>query len=378
MTKVIIDRIQAAKIQSLIGSGKAITLMGARQVGKSTILHSLLGEDSRVLWLNGDEDDVRSMFENISSTRLKAIIGSKTIVVIDEAQRIRDIGLKLKLITDQIQGVQVIATGSSSFELSSKVNESLAGRKRELKLFPFTFQEMVAHTSFIEEKRMIPHRMIYGYYPELICHPSEEKLVLKELTDSYLYKDLLSIDGLNKPELLVRLLKALSLQIGNQVSYNELGQLLGADSKTIEKYIDILEKSYIIFRLVSYSRNMRNELKMSRKVYFWDLGIRNAVIGNFSPMENRLDCGALWENFAIAERMKLKDYRDSFAQSYFWRTKSQSEVDYIEEEDGCLKAFEFKWNPSKSHSKCPTAFATSYPDASFCVITPDNIEQFLL
>ncbi len=373
-----IERIQAQRIKGLIGSGKAITLMGARQVGKSTLLRSLLNNDDSVLWLNGDDDDVRELFRNISSTRLKAIIGNKKIIVIDEAQRIQEVGLKLKLITDQISGVQVIATGSSSFELSSKINESLTGRKRELKLFPLSFSEMVEHTSFLEEQRMIQHRMIYGYYPEVVCNPSDERTVLKELVDSYLYKDLLAIDRLQKPDTLVRLLKALSLQIGNQVSYNELSGLLGIDSKTVEKYIDVLEKSYIIFRLSSYSRNLRNELKTSRKIYFWDLGIRNAVIGNLAPIDSRTDCGSLWENFIISERMKMNEYSNSFAQSYFWRTKDQSEIDYLEEENGIIKAFEFKWNPAKANAKCPASFANAYANSAFKVITPNNIEEVLL
>ena len=372
-----IERSQESAIKSLIGSNKAIILMGARQVGKSTLLHSLLDGDESVLWLNGDDDDVRDMFRIISSTRLKAIVGNRKTVVIDKAQRIEDIGLRLKLITDQLPGVQVIATGSSSFELSSKVNEPLTGRKRELKLFPLSFRELVSHTSFLEEHRMIPHRLIYGYYPEVVCSPSNEKVVLKELTDSYLYKDLLSFDTLRKPDVIVRLLKALSLQIGSQVSYNELASLLGLTSKTVEKYLDILEKSYIIFRLGSFSRNMRNELKLSRKIYFWDLGIRNAVIGNMAPLENRNDTGALWENFLIAERMKDNSYSNSFAQSYFWRTKDQSEIDYLEEEDGGLSAYEFKWNPAKSKTKCPASFAAAYPSSTYKVITPDNIEEFI-
>ena len=372
-----IERTQESAIKSLIGSNKAIILMGARQVGKSTLLHSLLDGDESVLWLNGDDDDVRDMFRIISSTRLKAIVGNRKTVVIDEAQRIEDIGLRLKLITDQLPGVQVIATGSSSFELSSKVNEPLTGRKRELKLFPLSFRELVSHTSFLEEHRMIPHRLIYGYYPEVVCSPSNEKVVLKELTDSYLYRDLLSFDTLRKPDVIVRLLKALSLQIGSQVSYNELASLLGLTSKTVEKYLDILEKSYIIFRLGSFSRNMRNELKLSRKIYFWDLGIRNAVIGNMAPLENRNDTGALWENFLIAERMKDNSYSNSFAQSYFWRTKDQSEIDYLEEEVGNLNAYEFKWNPAKSKTKCPASFAAAYPSSTYKVITPDNIEEFI-
>ncbi|MGM9788185.1 MAG: ATP-binding protein [Candidatus Cryptobacteroides sp.] len=371
-----ITRTQESTIKALLGSNKAIILIGARQVGKSTLLHSILDGDKTVLWLNGDDDDVREMFENISSTRLKAIIGDKNTVVLDEAQRIENIGLRIKLITDQIPGVQVIATGSSSFELSSKVNEPLTGRKRELKLFPLSFNEMVSHTSFLEEQRMIPHRMIYGYYPEVVCSPANEKVVLKELTDSYLYRDILSFDTLRKPDVIVRLLKALALQIGSQVSYNELASLLGLTSKTVEKYLDILEKSYIIFRLGSFSRNMRNELKMSRKIYFWDLGIRNVLIGNMSSLENRNDVGALWENFLIAERMKNSNYSNSFAQSYFWRTKDQSEIDYLEEEDGKLNAYEFKWNPAKSKAKCPASFAAAYPYSSYKVITPDNIEEF--
>lgn len=351
--------------------------MGARQVGKSTLLHSLLDGDDSVLWLNGDDDDVREMFREISSTRLRTIIGNKSTVVIDEAKRIENIGLRLKLITDQMPDVQVIATGSSSFELSSKVNEPLTGRKRELKLFPLSFSEMVSHTSFLDEHRMIPHRMIYGYYPEVVNNPADERAVLKELTESYMYRDVLSLETLRKPDVIVRLLKALSLQIGNQVSYNELGSLVGLDSKTVEKYLDILEKSYIIFRIGSFARNMRNELKSSRRIYFWDLGVRNAVIGNMAPLENRNDTGALWENFLISERMKVNSYSNSFAQSYFWRTKDQNEIDYIEEQDGQLNAYEFKWNPNKSKTKCPASFAEAYPSSAYKVITPENIEEFL-
>ena len=362
-----IKRTLTDKVLSLLGGNKAVTIMGARQVGKSTLLRMMLGERENVLWMNGDDPDVLELFDNITSTRLKAIVGGNDIVVIDEAQRIPNIGLRMKLITDQISGVQVIATGSSSFELSNKINESLAGRKREFTMFPLTFSEL----------RMLPHRMVYGYYPEVVSNPGNEKTILKELSDSYLYKDILSLEGIGKPDKLVRLLKALALQIGSQVSYNEIGRLVGLDSKTVEKYIDILVKSYIIFFMPSFSRNLRNELKTSRKVFFWDLGIRNAVIGNMAQVENRQDAGALWENYVIAERMKLLAYQGSFAQSYFWRTKQQQEIDYIEEEDGRLKAIEIKWNPNKSATKCPDSFANAYPDAEYKVVTPQNIEEFL-
>ena len=373
-----IERILSKEISALLDGRKAITIMGARQVGKSTLLQMMLGERKDVMWLNGDEPDIVEILGNMTSPRLKAMIGNNTIIVIDEAQRIPDIGLRLKLITDQIPDVQVIATGSSSFDLSNKLNEPLTGRKREFKMYPLTFNEMVSSTNLLEETRMLPHRMVYGYYPEVVCNPGEEKIILKELADSYLYKDILSMDGILKPEKLVKLLKALAYQIGSQVSYNEVGMLVGLDSKTVEKYITILEKSYIIFRLTSLARNIRNELKSSRKIFFWDLGIRNAVIGNLTQIENRQDVGALWENFVIAERMKMLAYNGSFAQTYFWRTKQQQEIDYLEEEDGKIKAFEFKWNPNKAAAKCPNSFLAAYQNPEFKVITPRNVDEFLL
>ena len=365
-------------IQSLLGGNKAIIIMGARQVGKSTLLKQMLGNRQDVLWMNGDEPDIQNLFKDMTSTRIKAIIGSNKLLVVDEAQRIPDIGLRLKLITDQVPGVQVIATSSSSFELANKVNESLTGRKREFQLYPLSFGEMVAHTTFLDESRMIPHRMVYGYYPEVVTNPGDERETLKELTDSYLYKDILNLESIKKPDKLTRLIKALALQIGSQVSYNEVGNLIGLDSKTVEKYIDILEKSFIIFRLGSYSRNLRNELKSSKKIYFWDLGIRNAVIGNLSQVENRTDVGELWENFVIAERLKKNAYSRNFAQSYFWRTRQQHEIDYIEEENGHLCSLEFKWNERKANVKCPESFNRAYPDATFKVITPKNIEEFIM
>lgn len=372
-----IHRILEEKLAPLLHGNKAIIIMGARQVGKSTLLKMMLDNSNDTLWLNGDDTDVQEMFRNISSTRLRAIIGNNKIIVIDEAQRITDIGLRIKLITDQMTGVQVIATGSSSFELASKVNEPLTGRKREFRMFPFSFREMVQHTNFLDELRMLPHRLVYGYYPEIVSSEGDEKILLKELSDSYLYKDILSFENINKPDKLSRLLRALALQIGCQVSYSEVGNLIGLDSKTVERYVDILERAYIIFRLGSFSRNMRNELKSSRKIYFWDTGIRNAVIGNFAQIENRNDVGELWENFIIAERLKQNAYNGSFASIGFWRTKQQKEIDYIEEENSKLHAFEFKWNEKKAKTKCPDAFASAYPEATFTIITPQNIEDFL-
>ncbi|MBR6140997.1 MAG: ATP-binding protein [Bacteroidaceae bacterium] len=373
-----ITRILESHINSLIGSGKAIVIMGARQVGKSTLLYTLLASRDNIMWMNGDEPDIQQLFSQITSTRIRTLIGNNRILVIDEAQRIPDIGLRLKLIIDQVKDVQVIATGSSSFELANKVNEPLTGRKREFRMYPLTFSEMVSHSNLLEELRLLPHRLVYGYYPEVVCSPGNERIVLKELTDSYLYRDILSLDGISKPDKLTRLLQALAFQIGNQVSYNEIGQLIGLDPKTVERYVDILEKSYVIFRLGSFSRNLRNELKSSRKIYFWDLGIRNAVIGNLTQIESRTDTGTLWENYCIAERLKHLSYQGSFAHSWFWRTQQQKEIDYIEEDEGQLSAYEFKWNDHKANTRCPASFTTAYPSVPFRVITPHNVDEFIL
>jgi predicted AAA+ superfamily ATPase len=351
--------------------------MGPRQVGKTTLLRTIFPDNDSVLFLSGDELDVRQLFENISATRLKAIIGSKTTIVIDEAQRIEDIGLRLKLITDQMPEVQLVATGSSSFDLANKVNEPLTGRKWEYRMYPLSYAEMVAHHGLLEEKRLLPHRLVYGYYPEVVTHQGEEKEILKQLSDSYLYKDILMWEQIKKPDKLLTLLRAIALQVGHEVSYNELGQLCSLDSKTVEKYVNLLEQTYIIFRLGSFSRNLRNELKSSRKIYFYDNGIRNAIIANFSQVESRNDIGALWENFIVSERKKKLSYDNLWRNSYFWRTTDQKEIDYIEEGDGVMNAYEFKWNP-KEHPKIPVMFSKNYPESSFAVVNPENMDDFLL
>ena len=364
-------------IEDKMGHGKSIILFGARQVGKTTLLRQLLSNREDVLWLNGDEQDVRNLFENVSSTLLTAIIGKKNVVVIDEAQRISDIGIGIKLIVDNIPDVQVLATGSSSFDLSNKINEPLTGRKIEYRMFPLSFGELAEHYGLLEEKRMLLHRLVYGSYPDVVNNMGEERTILTELSDSYLYKDILMFDRIKKSEKLVKLLQALSFQVGSEVSYNELAQTCGLDPKTVESYILLLEQSYIIFRLGSFSRNLRNELKFARKIYFWDCGIRNAVIGNYQMAENRMDIGALFENYMVSERLKKLCYMKSHAKSYFWRSKQKQEIDYIEEIDGQLSAVEFKWNPNKKASM-PLSFSRSYPDVSFQVITRDNFEGFLL
>ncbi|MBD5372114.1 MAG: ATP-binding protein [Bacteroides sp.] len=365
-------------IEPQIGNKKAIIIMGARQVGKSTLLRQMLAERSDVMWLNGDDIDVRQLFSEMTASRMKLILGSNKILVIDEAQRIPEIGLRMKVIIDQIPDVQILASGSSSFQLASQVSETLTGRKREYQMFPLSFVEMVNHTDLLTEQRLIPHRLIYGYYPEVVTSPGEEREVLRELSSSYLYRDILQIDGINKPEKLQNLLQALARQIGDQISYREIGQLVGLDSKTVERYIDILEKSFIVFRLGSFARNLRNELKQSKKIYFYDLGIRNAVISDFRLAETREDIGALWENFVIVERLKQINYSRDFSNLRFWRSTQQHEIDLIEESDGQLRAIEIKWNPKKANAKLPNSFASAYPDAEFRVITPQNLPEFLL
>lgn len=372
-----IKRILENKISDKINKGKAIILLGARQVGKTTLLEKIFIKNNDVLWLAGDSPDVKALFDSPSAERLHLYFGNKKIIIIDEAQLIPGIGLKLKLITDYIKDIQLIATGSSSFELANRLNEPLTGRKWEYKMYPLSFREMVNHHGLLTEKRAINHRLVYGYYPDVINHPGEEKTILKLLTDSYLYKDILMLENIKKPEKIIRLLQALAYQIGNQVSFNELGQLCGLDNKTTEKYITLLEQTFIIFRLGSFSRNIRNELKFSRKLYFYDNGIRNALISNFTIAETRQDIGALWENFSVSERVKKNSYDENWINSWFWRTTEHQEIDYLEESEGILAAYEFKWNPGKS-VKVSKSFTRAYPDVNFKVIHIDNIEEFLI
>ncbi|MBP5229545.1 MAG: ATP-binding protein [Bacteroidales bacterium] len=366
-------------IRKALSGKKAVTIMGARQVGKSTLTEALFSGEKNVLYLSGDEADVRALLRDATSTRLRAVFGKATTVVIDEAQKIEDIGNVLKLITDQMKDIRLVATGSSAFELAEEVNESLSGRKWEFKLFPLSFKELVDDTNLLDQTRLLQHRLLYGNYPEVVTSPGEERVVLKELMDSYLYKDILNIKGIAKQDKLELLLRALAFQIGSQVSYNEIANLIRIDSKTVEKYIDILEKCYIIFRLPSFARNLRNELKFDKKIYFWDMGIRNAIIGNFSPIELRehTEVGHMWENWVMAERMKKLEYDMSFACKYFWRTTTKKEIDLIEEEDGQITAYEFKWKPEEN-APCPKDFAEAYPEASFKIINPSNVDEFLL
>lgn len=366
-------------IQERCFKGKAIILLGARQVGKTTLLKTIIKEQHvDALYLNCDEPQTVAALSNRNLKELQMIVGANKFVVIDEAQKVNDIGLTLKLIVDNIPDVQIIATGSSAFELRNRLNEPLTGRKLEYQMFPISSKEIYQSLGYIDLKGTLETRLIYGSYPDILKNANDAQTLLRMLADSYLYKDILATDNLRKPEVLDKLLRALAFQVGSEVSYNELAKTIGADSKTVERYIELLEKCYIIFRLHGLSRNLRNELKKSKKIYFYDNGIRNAVIQQFAPLDLRNDVGALWENFFISERMKHNHYQQNFCNIYFWRTKSQQEIDYIEEQNGQMTAFEMKWNPKKSNTSIPDAFLKAYDVKETVVITPDNYLEYLL
>lgn len=371
-----IQRKEEILIMERCFQGKAILLTGPRQSGKTTLLREVTRKlGKKMIWWDGDESDIREIFRNPTSAAIRNRIGNAEILVVDEAQRIEEIGLGLKLITDHIPEVQLLVSGSSSFEFSGKINEPLTGRKFEFSLYPLSWGEMAGYSSPMEERRLLEHRLVYGYYPDVVNHPGEEGEILQNLTSSYLYKDLYSLAQVRKPAMLDKLVLALALQIGSEVSYNELSQSIGTDKETVERYVDLLERTFVLFRLPSLSRNMRNEIKRGRKIYFIDNGIRNAVIKNFNPLALRQDTGALWENFLVSERRKRNQYRQSWCNTYFWRTVQQQEIDYLEEKDGKLSGFEFKWGDRKP--RIPKSFLESYPDSSVEIIRKDNFEEFL-
>lgn len=363
-------------VKDQLFKGKAIIILGPRQVGKSTLLNMIAAvAGSKTLYLNCDNNDIRKHLSAPGINDLQRMIGNHTLVLIDEAQRVLNIGLTLKLITDQIPQVQLIVTGSSSLDLSNQVNEPLTGRKFEYQLFPMAIKELVDHLGFIEVNRQLPQYIIYGTYPDVINHPGTETEILNNLVSSYLFKDVFMYQDIRKPEFIEQLLEALALQVASEVSYNELAQLLGTDPHTVQRYISLLEKALIIFRLRSFSRNVRNEIKKSRKIYFYDNGVRNAILGNFSKLESRTDAGALWENFFIAERMKHLHYNKMYPRRFFWRTTQQQEIDYLEEYDGKMQAFEIKLNP-RARVNFPKTFTNSYLEAQTHIVNPDTFWRF--
>ena len=374
---VMIERLLKEQISKRLYRGKVVIVVGPRQVGKTTLLRMLIDDtDRKVLVWNCDEPDVRRKLADPTSTELGAETADADLILIDEAQRVQNIGITLKLLVDNYPEKQVVATGSSAIELSNSINEPLTGRKYEYVMFSFSTEELIREFGATEERRMLERRLIYGSYPEVVNHPGEERETLTDLVSSYLYKDIFSFQDVRKPEIIEQLLQAIALQVGSEVSFNELGRLLGLTSITVQRYIDLLEKSYVLFHLRSFSRNVRSELKKSRKIYFYDNGVRNALLGDYKPLALRNDTGALWENYIISERMKHNAYSGYYGKSYFWRTQQQQEVDYIEDYDGVLHAYEFKWSGTKQPRLTET-FSKNYPEHTFAVINPDNYQGFV-
>lgn len=357
--------------------GKAVLLYGPRQCGKTTLVKQLIEvNDLDPVLLNGDDDQDVGVFQTVTASRWTQILGNKKSVFIDEGQKIPNLGRAIKLLIDSRSDIQVIVTGSSSFALANSMEEPLTGRKFTYKLFPFCFKEMSNHFGFLEERKNLELRLIFGSYPEVVLSGSEMKDTIKSIAESYLYRDLMQYEGIRKPALLEKLLKALALQCGSEVSSTELAGLLGVSRTLVESYLKILEQAFIVFPLNSYSTNQRNEIKKGVKYYFYDNGVRNAVLNDFTPIPKRNDVGALWENYLVSERMKRNAYGKADGLPYFWRTTDQMEVDYIEVTGSRIEAFEFKWNPQKK-SRVTKAFTNRYPDAVVKTITPDNYDEFL-
>ncbi len=360
-------------IKDKINGGKAIVVLGARQVGKTTLIKNIL-KDIDYLFLDADDPSTRSLLTNPNTEQIRTIIADNKFIFIDEAQRVAGIGLTLKIITDQFKDVQLFVSGSSSFDLGNALNEPLTGRKWEYELFPISWEEYESSIGFIKSEQQLENRLLYGMYPEVINNQGKERETLKNLVNSYLYRDILAFSDIRKPEVLEKLLQALALQMGSEVNYNELSQIVGINKITVQKYIEVLEKGYIIFRLNSFSRNLRNEIKQNRKIYFYDNGIRNMIIGNFNQLDLRDDKGALWENFLVSERRKQNIYKDTFSKMYFWRTKQQQEIDFVEEKNGEISGYEFKWNNKKI--KVPEKFIETYNAKGF-LIDRKNFREFV-
>lgn len=364
-------------VKKHLNLGKAILIYGARQVGKTTFVQKLFEEIKiEPLYFNGDESDTRELLANTNTTIIKNFIGKNKYIFIDEAQRIENVGLTIKLIVDHFPGVQVIATGSSSFELANQINEPLTGRKFVFQLSPLSFRELVSSNNLQEEIRNIEKRMIYGYYPEIVTKSGMEETLLNLLSESYLYKDIFNYEHIRKPAILSKIVSAIALQIGNEVSYSEISRLVGVNLSTVEKYIDILEKAFIIFRVPAFSRNVRTEIRKSRKIYFYDNGIRNAVLGNYTPLNSRNDLGNLWENFLMSERLKYIKFKNLRVDTYFWRTTQMQEIDYLEVSNDSLSAYEFKYS-SKSKFNFSKTFTNNYNTILTKLINKNNFYEFL-
>ena len=369
---------QLENLKQLVAPGKVIVIYGPRRVGKTTLLQKYIEhENNNILFVNGDDIIVRRYLESQSIHTLQDFVGNHRLLVVDEAQYVEQIGLNLKLIVDHIPGIQVIATGSSSFDLARDMGEPLTGRKYVLKLFPLSQMEISQTEKRHETQANLESRLIYGSYPEVVTMRDNLRRedYLRELIQSYLFKDILVLEGIRYANKLVRLLQLLAFQIGKQVSITELGRQLSMSKNTVERYLDLLEKVFVIYRLSGFSRNLRKEITKSQRYFFYDCGVRNALIGNFNPLAVRNDQGELWENYIVTERMKRQEYLRCTTNSYFWRTYDKKEIDLVEEREGRLFGYEVKWKNERV--KVPRDWTVSYPDASYEVIHRENYLQFI-
>lgn len=365
------------KVENRLFDGKALVLIGARQVGKTTLVkHILEAHKTEVQFFDGDDPTVRRLLDEPNTEQVQQLIGEAGIVFIDEAQRIPNIGLTSKIITDQFKDKQLILSGSSAFDLNSNIQEPLTGRKWSFNLFPVSWKEWQEHVGYLKSEQDLENRLIYGFYPDVLNHSIRPDEILDELVESYLYKDILNYAGIRKPDSIQKLVQAISYQAGQEVVYKEVGDMIGLDPKTVSHYIDILEQGFVIFRLPAFSKNLRNEIKKSQKIYFYDNGVRNAVIHDYNPLVNRTDKKALWENFLISERLKQLRYAKQDTRMHFWRTKQQQEVDYVEVSGSDITGYEFKWNP-KRDIRFPKTFTKNYSQSVYG-IHRDNFRDFVM
>lgn len=367
-----------SNIDHYCSPSKVLIIYGPRQVGKTTLIRNYLNSTPYKYKLDsGDDITLQTNLSTASFRIIKEYVAGYELIVIDEAQRIPNIGQALKIMVDQIPGLRVIVTGSSSFELAGQLGEPLVGRKKTLTLYPIAQLELLNQFNPFELKQSLEEYLIYGSYPAIISTKTldEKRQCITEIAHSYLLKDILELDRIKSPKTLLELLRLLAFQIGSEVSHNELAQKLSIDAKTVFRYLDLLEKSFVIYNLRAFSRNLRNEMSKKSKYYFYDNGIRNALIANFNPLGLRDDIGGLWENFLFLERLKKQSYTFSSVNNYFWRTLDKKEIDLIEEREGQLFAYEFKWGEQKV--KIPKQWAAAYPGAHYQIINKLNYLEFV-
>lgn len=375
-----IPRLAEAQIKDFLRPNKVVVILGPRRVGKTVLIKKILSESSEpYLLLNGEDIATRELFERRSIASLAAILEGKRFLVIDEAQKIPDIGNALKLMVDEIKGLKVMITGSSAFDVENYTGEPLTGRKMTFKLFGIAESEIVSQEKITERTDQLYNRLIYGNYPELLqLETNRQKyLYLRELLNSYLLKDILTFETIRNSDKIIDLLRLIAFQVGSEVSIPELANSLKVSRNTVEKYLDLLTKVFIIYKVGGFSRNLRKEINKSSRYYFLDNGVRNILAGNLNAVNLRNDMGILWENYMVSERIKYQNYNEVLAYNYFWRTYDQQEIDWVEDRGGRLYAYEFKWN-AKKKSKVPTAWAKAYPEASYQLINPNNYQDWLL